>query len=136
MTSQLVLDSPRVFDFVNTLTPLTLSEGMVGVGLERDGLLVAGVMYEGVNDHNAWMHVAALPGSRWLTKAYLRFCFAYPFNLCGVSAVRGYVEASNLAARRFDEHLGFRQEAVLDGAARDGGDVLIYRMKRSECRYV
>lgn len=136
MGTRLVFDSQRVFDFVNTLVPLVMVQGMVGIGLERNGALVAGVLYEGINAHNAWMHVGAVPGARWMTKEYLRACFAYPFTVCGVRAVRGYVDASNLAARRFDEHLGFRQEAVLEGASRDGGDVLIYRMKRSECRYV
>jgi RimJ/RimL family protein N-acetyltransferase len=46
------------------------------------------------------------------------------------------VEASNLPARRFDEHLGFQQEAVLQGAASDGGDVILYVMRRENCRYL
>ncbi len=136
MTSALVFDTPKVFEFVNTHMHLSMVQGMVGIGLEKSGEMVAGVIYEGYHRHNAWMHVAAKPGARWMTKEYLRTCFAYPFAVLGVSAVRGYVNASNTAARRFDEHLGFKQEALLEGAAPDGGDVVIYRMKRSECRYV
>lgn len=136
MTDSLDYSTGRVFAFVNTLTPLSMVSGMTGIGLERNANLIAGVVYEGINPYNAWMHVAAEPGARWLTRAYLRACFAYPFVQCGVKRVRGYVNASNLQARRFDEHLGFVQEAVLEGAAADGGNVIIYVLQKEDCRYV
>lgn len=110
--------------------------GMKGIGLEKDGDLIAGVLYEGFNGVNCWMHVAALEGSRWLNREYLQTCFHYPFVQVGVKRVSGAVDASNVAARRFDEHLGFKQEAVLHGAAADGGDVILYVMRREDCRYV
>jgi RimJ/RimL family protein N-acetyltransferase len=116
--------------------PLNVVAGMKGLGLERDGELVAGVVYEGYNGQNVWMHVAAVPGRRWLNKAYLRYCFEYPFVELGCRRVSGYVEARNLDARRFDEHLGFQQEAVLRGAASDGGDVILYVMWREDCRFL
>jgi RimJ/RimL family protein N-acetyltransferase len=71
-----------------------------------------------------------------MTREYLRYCFHYPVVECGVDRVSGWVEASNEAARRFVEHLGFREEARLKGAARDGGDVILYVMWREDCRYV
>lgn len=130
-------DSETVLQFVRERIPgLPRCESMVGIGLRNDGRLVAGVVYEGINAHNAWMHVAAEPGSRWMTRSYLKVCFAYPFLVCGVRRVSGYVLASNHAARRFDEHLGFKPEATLEGAGTDGSDVIIYRMWREECRYV
>ena len=135
MANRLEYSTGRVFAFVNTITPLPLVAGMTAIGLESDGELVAGVMYEGINEHNAWMHVAAKPEAR-CTRGYLAACFAYPFVQCGVKRVRGYVNASNQYARRFDEHLGFKPEAVLQGAAADGGDVIIYVMLREDCRYV
>ena len=136
MTTRLVYSTARVWGFVNSLTPLNLVGGMTGIGLEKGGELVAGVVYEGFNGSNIWMHVGATPGKRWMTRQYLRACFAYPFIQCGVKRVSGYVNASNTAACRFDEHLGFKPEARLHGAAPDGGDVIVYAMKRSECRYV
>jgi RimJ/RimL family protein N-acetyltransferase len=81
------------------------------------------------------MHVAAEPGARWLVRDYLRACFAYPFLVCGVERVSGYVNESNTLARRFNQHLGFREEARLHGAAPDGGDVLIFVMWKKECRH-
>lgn len=137
MASQIIIDDQAVFDFVNANgVPLVRSAGQQGIGLERDGSLIAGVLYDDYNTSNIWMHVAALPNSNWLNRAYLKACFAYPFLQLNCRRVSGWVEASNTEARRFDEHLGFRQEAVLTGAARDGGDVIIYRMFKNECRYI
>lgn len=116
--------------------PMWYVEGMKGLGLERDGEMVAGVLYEGFNGHNVWMHVAAVPDKRWMSKDYLWYCFHYPFNEMKVSRISGYVNASNEQARKFDEHLGFKAEATLSGAAPDGGDVLIYVMRRDDCRFL
>jgi hypothetical protein len=46
------------------------------------------------------------------------------------------VDASNLEARRFNEHLGFREEARLTGAAADGGDVVLYVLWKRDCRFI
>lgn len=126
-----------VFAFVRSrLGGLRRSDGMTAIGLRRDGELIAGVVYEGFNGRNVWMHVAAEPGARWLVRDYLRACFEYPFNVCGCDRVSGHVDDSNEAAKRFDEHLGFKQEARLKGAAPDGGDVILYVMWKKDCRYV
>lgn len=136
MTTRIVSDPGRVFAFCKERMPLSLVAGMKGLGLEKDGELVAGVIYEGYNQHNVWMHVAAEPGAKWLNRDFLRYSFHYPFVELGCKRVSGYVEASNSQARRFDEHLGFKQEAVLQGAASDGGDVILYVMWRNDCRYL
>ena len=137
MTKKIIIDDQRVFDFVTTQgVGLVRSAAQQGIGLEQDGKLVAGVIYDDYNTSNVWMHVAAIPGKQWLNREFLYACFAYPFLQLNVKRVSGWVESSNADARRFDEHLGFRKEAVLEGAARDGGDVIIYRMFKEECRYV
>jgi RimJ/RimL family protein N-acetyltransferase len=129
-------DTLTVGRFVQQRLPgLALTERMRAIGLRRDGDLVAGVLYEGINDFNLWMHVAAVPGRRWLTRDYLRAVFGYPFLVCGVRRISAYVDASNADARRFDEGLGFREEARLRGAAADGGDLILYALWREECRY-
>jgi hypothetical protein len=135
MTTQIVSDPARVWAYCSQYIPIPVVSGMKGLGLERDGEMIAGVIYEGFNGTNVWMHVATTPGKKW-TMEYLRYCFYYPFEELGCKRVSGYVEASNEAARRFDEHLGFQQEAVLKGAATDGGDVILYVMRREGCRYV
>lgn len=126
-----------VLAFVQARMPgLLRREHMVGMGWRRDGELVAGVIFENINKHNCWAHVAAVEGGAWLVRRALWRPFTYAFQICGVDRISGYIEASNTASRRFAEHLGFRQEAVLSGAAEDGGDVFIYVMWKQECRYV
>ncbi|MFG0786186.1 MULTISPECIES: GNAT family N-acetyltransferase [Delftia] len=136
MPHSLEYDLDAVLPFMQGLVPgLARSQDMRAIGLRRGGRLVAGVLYEGFNGRNLWMHVAAEPGARWLVRDYLRACFAYPFLVCGVERVSGYVNESNALARRFNQHLGFREEARLHGAAPDGGDVLIFVMWKKECRH-
>lgn len=136
MSTRVISDPARVFAFVQSLMPMAMVAGMKGLGLEKDGALQAGVLYEGYNGHNIFMHVAALPGASWLNREFLHEGFRYPFVTCGVNRVTGYVEASNAPARRFNEHLGFTEEARLAGAASDGGDVILYVMYRDQCRYL
>ena len=133
MAHTMTSDTVRVLRFMQQYIPLAACSNMTAIGLERNGELVAGVIYEGFNGCNVWMHVA-IPGR--ITPSFLRYAFHYPFVELGCTQVTGYVEASNSRARRFDEHLGFKPEAVLRGAASDGGDVILYRMTREDCRYV
>lgn len=134
--TRIVSNAVRVFQYVHSKMPVHMSEGLKGIGLEKDGELVAGVLYEGYNGHNVWMHVAANDDGHWMNRAYLRACFEYPFVQLGLPRVSGFVAASNERARRFDEHLGFQVEAVLRGAAHDGGDALVYVMWRDQCRFI
>lgn len=134
--TQLILECEPVYEFVTQFFPIVRSAGQQGIGLQKDGRLIAGVIYDDYNGSNVWMHVAAEPGRHWLNRQFLFAVFTYPFKQLNCKRVSGWVEASNTDARRFDEHLGFQQEAVLSSAARDGGDVIIYRMFKEECRFV
>jgi RimJ/RimL family protein N-acetyltransferase len=129
-------DLERVHAFVQARTPINYVHGSQAIGLEKDGKLIAGVIYEAYNGVNVWMHVGAEPGAKWLTRGYLKAAFVYPFVQLGCKRVSGYVECWNMEARKFDEHLGFKQEALLRGIASDGGDAIVYVMRREDCRYV
>ena len=130
-------DLEVVLPFAQSLIPgLARCDGMRGIGLRRHGDLVATAIYEGFNGQNIWAHLAGLPGRRWMTRDFLRAAFAYPFLVCGVQRLSGYVNASNTDARRLNEHLGYEEEARLKGAAPDGGDVILYVMWRENCRFL
>lgn len=130
-------DLEVVLPFAQSLIPgLARCDGMRGIGLRRHGDLVATAIYEGFNGQNIWVHLAGLPGGRWMTRDFLRAGFAYPFKVCGVNRLSGYVNASNTDARRLNEHLGYEEEARLKGAAPDGGDVILYVMWRENCRFL
>ena len=106
-----------------------------GIGWQKDGEIVAGVVFNDYNGVNCCMHVAAVPGARWLRREYLWTCFDYPFRQLKVRRVTGLVGEGNLEARRFDEHLGFRLETTLE-QAHPTGNLLVYRMFEEDCKWI
>ena len=137
MSDRLVGDTLRVHRFLaDRGVRVPLSTDCKSIGLERDGVLVAGVLYQGFNGQNIWVHLAGSDGGRWMSRRFLRYGFAYPFVELGVQRLSAMVDASNAASRRLVEHMGYRLEATLQGAAADGGDTLIYVMRRHECRFL
>jgi RimJ/RimL family protein N-acetyltransferase len=130
----LCFDQKRVGEWV-TLRTGGLYEGSgAGIGLEQDGRLIAGVLYDNYNGRSIAMHVAA-EGGDWMTREYLRVCFDYPFRQLGVCKIIGLVDSTNTAARRFDEHLGFVLEHTIIDAGRKG-DLCIYSMTPEQCRFL
>lgn len=122
--------APRIGHSVEALVP------GIGIGLEKNGELVAGVVYSHITPVNVDMHVASVGGRHWANREFLLTTFAYPFKQLGVQRITGFVRADNRDARRLDEHLGFVQEGVLRRAGSDGCDVIVYGMLREECRWV
>lgn len=133
----LTFDKGRVGDFARAKIPHVHSWGewYQGIGLERDGELIAAVVYNLYSGSDIAMHVAAIPGKRWMTKGYLRAAFSYPFNQLGVRRVSGFVPEKNIEARKFDEHIGFIREGLMRNALPDD-NVIVYGMLRSECRWI
>ena len=111
-------------------------QGAVSIGLVEDGELIAGVVFNLYNGPSILMHVAAVPGKRWMTRDYLFRCFAYPFLQLQCNRISGLVRADNFAAQRFDEHLGFVREGVVRKGADDGTDLILYGMLKEECRWL
>lgn len=106
------------------------------IGLEdRNGEIVAAVLYTDYNSANINMHISAIPGKRWLIREYLWYCFYYPFVELNCKRITGVVGSTNLAARKFDENLGFTLEATLKDAHPDG-DLLLYVMRKEDCRWL
>ena len=103
------------------------------IGLEEDGELLAVVVYNLYSSADIAMHIAAVPGRRWMTREFLRVAFRYPFVQLGCRRVSGYVPASNADAQRFDEHLGFQREGLMRHALPDD-DIIVYGMLREEAR--
>lgn len=103
--------------------------------LSDDDEPIAVAAFDQYNEANINIHIAAVPGKRWATPNFLWYCFYYPFIQLGVKRVTGIVASTNLAARRFDEHIGFTLEATLKDAHPDG-DLLVYCMTKDQCRWL
>ena len=119
----LIYDTDAVYAFLKSRIPgLLRVEGAVAIGWVRAGEISAGAVFENHNGHTVWAHVA-IDGV--LPRLFLRAFLTYPFKVCGVKALRGYVLAGNEKLRRLALGLGAVEEAVLSGAGPDGGDVVI-----------
>lgn len=135
MTFEVVADAERAYNFACEFFPLGRSSWQKGLCQLKDGETVAAVVYQDFNGQNIFMHVAARPGRKWMTRHLLREAFKFPFETCRAQRITGWVNADNQDARRLNEHLGFKVEATLQWAGPQGQDVLLYRMFNWECRY-
>jgi RimJ/RimL family protein N-acetyltransferase len=126
----------RVIDWVGKLVDEDDFGPAVAIGLEENGELIAGVVYNMYTKVSISMHVAAVPGKRWITRQFLYHCFAYPFIQLECKRVTGLVREDNLEAQKFDEHLGFVREGLVREACEDGANMILYGMLRSECRWL
>lgn len=126
----------RVSRFVADHVQASPFENYSAIGLESDGQLIAGVVFDGRIGGSIMMHVASDGSRHWMTPAYMAACFGYAFNQEKVNLIIGLVRADNNDARRFDEHLGFKQNGLLPQACMDGTDLIVYGMLKDQCRYI
>lgn len=98
--------------------------------------LCAVAVYTDYDEVGVQMHIASDGSRKWMTRAFLRECFAYPFDHCHCRRVTGLVASSNVDALAFDLHLGFKIEGRCREAAPDGSDYVILGMLREECRFL
>lgn len=130
-----VINDPRTVRFVCEQTGSDDFHNYTSIGLERNGQIIAGCIYDNYSVTNVFMHYAAKPGVRWCTPDFLAMTFGYAFDALKVKRVSGFVPASNKAAVKLELHLGCKVEAVMKDA-HPTGDVLIMRMRRDECRWL
>jgi RimJ/RimL family protein N-acetyltransferase len=134
--SRIVTDTERISLFVAGILGIEPWSQCRAIGLEKDGKLVAGVVYDYYTGANICLHIAAVPGRRWLTKEFLWFMFFYPFEQLGVKRITGIIPESNVDSRKFAQGLhGATLEARLKDAHPDG-DMLIFRMFKEDCMYL
>ena len=114
---------------------LCLGCNPIGFGLEEDGRIIAGVVFNDYNGANISMHVASDGSKRWMTRQFIWMVFDYAFNQAKVKRITGLVGEGNTEAQLFDEHIGFKLETTLSDA-HPSGDLLIYVLRREDCRWL
>ena len=102
------------------------------IGIEKDGKIIAGVIYENWNQVSIWCHIA-IEGR--LTKKYLWTIFDYPFKQIGAKKIIVPVSSSNEKSLRLVGKMGFVEEARIKDARPDGNMVFLV-MDRENCRFL
>lgn len=125
----------RVSAFVSQQIGVEEWSNCRSIGLEKNGELVAGIVYDYYTGTNICMHIA-VKGKRCMTKEFLWFMFYYPFVQLGVNRLTGIIPESNKESVRFAQGLhGAKLEARLKDAHPDG-DMLIFVMFKDDCKYL
>lgn len=133
--SELVFgEDERVSQWVEARINFGLGRPSTAIGLQRDGEIIAGVMYTHYSEAGSiCAHIAG--HGHWCTRQFLRTIFSYPFVQLRVRRITCYIESRNLKSRKLCEHLGFTIESLMERATRTD-DVLIYRLFKEDCRWV
>lgn len=106
----------------------------VVISRSEEGRLYGGCIYDGYTGTAIGIHICGMRPN-WINRSLIYFCFAYPFLQLKVNMLLGKVASTNQAALDIDLHLGFRVVATIPGAV-PGGDLLIVRLNREDCRYL
>ena len=106
--------------------------GETAIGLEREGLLVAGTSYDCCNGASVFCSIA-ITGP--ITREWLWYIFYYPFMQLGVKVLLGLVDHDNQKSHRLVRHLGFTEVEELHDA-HPTGSLTLYRMNRENCRFL
>lgn len=132
---RLCLDAEIVGPWVASRTGGTWSPGRgTAIGkLDDQGKLIAGVLYEDWNGANIVCHIAG--EGNWASRQFLNVIFDYPFNQLKVRRITVPVGSTNIKSIHLVTRMGFALESTLAQAI-PGGDLLLYRMFRSECQYL
>jgi len=129
----MIVSGPRVVDWVAKRLKATYNMPQ-GIGLEKRGEIVAGVVFDEFNGANINIAVASDGSRRWLNRKFLWAVFDYAFIVCGAKRITALIAESNADSQRFCTHIGFTYEATLEDAHIDG-DILIFRLFRRDCRW-
>ena len=102
------------------------------IGLEKNGVIVAGVIYENWNRASIFCHIAI---EARLTKAYLKAIFDYPFNVCNVKKIIVPIVSNHVKSIKLVTNMGFTEEArIVDGS--QDGDIIFLTMTKENCRFL
>lgn len=104
------------------------------MGIEQDGKIIAGIVFNNFNGANATCHVAVDKPNRKLVEL-LRAAADYAFNQCGLKRLTGMVPSNEPHVLQFDKNLGFEEEFVMkDGAP--GADMHVLVLWPDKCRWL
>lgn len=106
------------------------------IGIERDGELIGGTAFDTFCERECVLHTASDGSARWLTRDYIKLVFHYPFIQLGFVRLTSFVSVNNPRSLRLAKHFGFVEEGRARGAGKDGEDLVMLGMLRTECRYI
>lgn len=135
MTRRLVLgENERVGPWIEEHGGGEYRLGTQCIGLERDGELVAGALFDYHNGASVYGHWA-VKDKLALTRDFLSAIFRYSFIQLDCSVFITLIAGDNEPSYSLVEKLGFSLEHTIKDA-HPSGELRIYTMRRNECRWL
>ena len=128
-----IVSGPHVGAWVTAQTEGAFHpERSVAIGLDRDGELVAGTVYENWNGKSVVCHIA------WqrVTPAYMAAVYDYAYNVANVDKIIGPISSNHTRALALVSKMGFSEEARIKDAAHDSGDIVLMTQTPDKCRFL
>ena len=128
---------PALLQFANAVLEVNfVPEECRWIGSVTDDMQIMGVVvYSRWTKHNCEMSVASVT-PRFMTRAFLKVVFGYPFNELGMARVTAVVEADNHKALDMNRGLGFKDEGILRNWYGEGRDGVVMGMLKDECKWL
>lgn len=104
------------------------------IGLEREGSLVAGVVFEGWNGVCSRVHFA-VDDKAYLTRQFLWFIGHYGFDQLGAKKLIVFIDIDNKGSLRITKRMGFEEVTVLEGVTKSGG-LVIKTLTKEQYKYM
>lgn len=132
----LIVIGQGVVDYVQRVNNRKDGYGFsVGIGVEKNGVLVGGVALHEFNGRNIFIHVASDHPGSWVNREFLHCVFSYCFDQAKVERITGIVAEGNAKAFKFDTAVGFVEETRMKDA-HPTGDLIVLKMTRDTCKWI
>ena len=128
-----IISGPHVGAWVTAQTEGAFDPNRsTAIGLERDGKIVAGTVYENWNGRSVVCHIA------WerVTPAYMAAVYDYAYNVANVDKIIGPISSNHTRALALVSKMGFSEEARIKDAAHDSGDIVLMTQTPDRCRFL
>ena len=111
------------------------------IGIVQGDLLIAGIGYGGWKVRPDGSHYAcemsiASTTPSWCSRRHLQILFGIPFLQWEIERIQASLSRANKSARKFVDRVGFKYEGTGRKGWPDGGDVVVYSMLQSDCRWL
>jgi hypothetical protein len=93
------------------------------------------VGFDGFLGKTCQIHVVNF-SKKYTPRKLLFAVFDYAFNKAGVETLIGTVNSLNEQAMQYDQNLGFTEKCRFEGVHDNGGDLVIFEMKKADCRFI
>lgn len=108
----------------------------VAVGIERDGQLIAGVVYNNYQPNLLIEMSIFSVDSKWASRHNLKALFHVPFTQYNLRRIQALCSAKDEGVQMFLKRLGFTHEGTHPCAYHDGGTALSFGMLKQHCKWL